>query len=126
MTEEEKKTITREKHPGRVAQGHKLVVFNKKRKEEILRSKEHSTEQSKKQPTEQSTEQPTVQSTGQSTGQSTIQSTVKSNDTYVSGVGTLALLAIGVCVFFAYNTSQKNKKKANKKQNQPPKRRHML
>ena len=107
MTEEEKKTITREKHPGRVAQGYKLVLFNKKRKEEILRSKEHSTEQSKNQPTEQSTEQPTVQSTGQST----IQSTVKSNDTYVSGVGTLALLAIGVCVFFAYNTSQKNKKK---------------
>ena len=103
MTEEEKKTITREKHPGRVAQGYKLVVFNKKRKEEILRSKEHSTEQSKKQPTEQSTEQPTVQST--------IQSTVQSNDTYVYGIGTLALLAIGVCVFFAYNTSQKNKKK---------------
>ena len=45
MTEEEKKT-TREKHPGRVAQGHKLVVLNKKRKEEILRSKKQSTEQS--------------------------------------------------------------------------------
>ena len=25
MTEEEEKTITREKHPGRVAQGHKLM-----------------------------------------------------------------------------------------------------
>ena len=59
MTEEEKKTITREKHPGRVAQGHKLVVLMKKRKEEILRSKE--------QPTEQSTEQSAVQSTEQST-----------------------------------------------------------
>ena len=47
----------------------------------------------------------------------------------------LAVLAIGVCVFFAYNTSQaKNKKQANdrpaaqheQKQDQPPKRRHML
>ena len=28
----------------------------------------------------------------------------KSNDTYVYGVGMLAVLAIGVCVFFAYNT----------------------
>ena len=54
MTEEEKKTITREKHPGRVAQGHKLVALMKKRKEEILRSKEQSTEQSKEQSTEQS------------------------------------------------------------------------
>ena len=34
-----------------------------------------------------------------------------SNHTYVYGVGILALLAIDVCVFFAYNASQpKNKK----------------
>ena len=32
MTEEEKKTITREKHPGRVTQGHKLAAFIKKKK----------------------------------------------------------------------------------------------
>ena len=51
--------------------------------------------------------------------------TTKSNDTYVYGVGILAVLAIGVCVFFAYNTSE-NKKQANEKQDQPPKRRHML
>ena len=51
MTEEEKKVITREKHPGRVAQGHKLAALMKKRKEEILRDKE------------QSSIQPTVQST---------------------------------------------------------------
>ena len=51
----------------------------------------------------------------------------RSNDTYVYGVGILAVLAIGVCVFFAYNTSQaKNKKLVNEKQDQPPKRRHML
>ena len=102
MTEEEKKTITREKHPGRVAQGHKLVALNKKRKEKILHSKEQSTVQS--------TLKPTVQSTEQSTVQLTEYSTVQSSDTYVYGVGILDVLAIGVCVFFAYNTSQaKNK-----------------
>ena len=45
MTEEDKKITTREKHPGRVAQGHKLPALMKKRKEEILHSKEQSTEQ---------------------------------------------------------------------------------
>ena len=57
MTEEKKKVITRGKHPGRVAQGHKLAALMKKRKEEILHNKEESTLQS----TVQSTEQPTVQ-----------------------------------------------------------------
>ena len=99
MAEEEKKTKTREKHPGRVAQGHKLIALNKKRKEEILRSKEQSTVQ----PTEQST--------------------VQSNDAYVCGGGVLAILAIGVCVFFAY---RKNKKLVNEKQDKLPKRGHML
>ena len=32
MTEEEKKAITREKHPGLVAQGHKLAAQMKKKK----------------------------------------------------------------------------------------------
>ena len=109
MTEEKKKIITREKHPARVAQGHKLAALIKKRREEILRNKEQSTVQS----TEQSTEQPSVQST------------VQSN--YVYGVGILAVFATGVCVFFAYNTFQpKNKKQANEKQNPPPKQRYML
>ena len=40
MTEEEKNMITREKHPGHVAQGHKLAALMKKRKEEVLRNKE--------------------------------------------------------------------------------------
>ena len=70
MTEEEKKTITREKHPGCVAQGHKLAALMKKRKEEILRNKEQSTEQSIVQSKEQSSVQSTVQPTDQSTVQS--------------------------------------------------------
>ena len=53
--------------------------------------------------------------------------TRRSSDAYIYGVATLAVLAIGVCVFFAYNTSQAaNKKQVNEKQDQPPKRRHML
>ena len=58
----------------------------------------------------------------QSTVQLTKQSTVQSSDTYVYGVGMLAVFAIGVCVFFAYNNFPKNKK-ANGKHDQPPKRR---
>ena len=53
--------------------------------------------------------------------------TTRSSDTYVYGVGILAVLAICVHVFFAYNTFQaKNKKLVNEKPDQPPKRRHML
>ena len=44
MTEEEKKTITQEKHPGRVAKGHKLAAIIKIRKEEVFRGKEQSKE----------------------------------------------------------------------------------
>ena len=35
--------------------------------------------------------------------------TTRSNDTYVYGVGILAVLAIGICVFFGYNTFQPKK-----------------
>ena len=111
MTEEEKKIITRERHPGRSAQSHKLAALMKKRKEEILCNREQSTEQSTEQSSVQSTEQPSVQSK------------VQSN--YVYGVDMFAVFAIGIGVFFAYNTFQP-KKQANKNQDQPPKRRHML
>ena len=51
----------------------------------------------------------------------TSNATTRLNDAYVYGVGMLAVLAIGVCVFFAYNTFQsKNKKLINEKQDQPP------
>ena len=53
--------------------------------------------------------------------------TTRSNDTYIYGVGMLAVLAIGVVVFFAYNTFQpKNKKPVHEKHDQPPKRHHMF
>ena len=56
MTEKETKEIAQEKHPGRVAQGHKLAAFMKKRKEEIL----HNKEESSVQPSVQSTVQTSV------------------------------------------------------------------
>ena len=77
-------------------------------------------------------------STSSSTGAlmpSTPSHTTTTNDTYVYGVGMLAVLAIGVCVFFAYNTLPKNKKQHSdrstaqherKKDQLPPKRRHTL
>ena len=117
MTEEEKKIITREKHTERVAQGHKLAALMKRRKEEILHSKEQSTEEQPVQSSVKSTAQPTVQST--------VQPTVRLNDIYVYGVGMLAVLVISVCVIFAYDNSQaKNNKKTTdeEKQDQPPKR----
>ena len=67
----------------------------------------------------------TTNASNETTGLATT-TTTRSNDTYVHGVGMLTVLAIGVCVFFPYNTFPKNKKQANEKQNQPPKRRHML
>ena len=105
MREEEEKIITREKHPERVTNGQKLAVLMKKRNKETLRDKE--------------------QSSVQSTVQPSVQPSVQSSDTYVYGVGIVAVLAIGVCVFFAYNTFQP-KKRINEKKDQPPKRRHML
>ena len=91
-----------------MAQGHKLAALMKKRKEEILRSKEQPTEYSTEQSTVQSTEQSTVQSSVQSTEQSSVQS----NEAYVYSVRIVAVLAIGACVFFAY---PKNEKQANEK-----------
>ena len=65
----------------------------KKRKEEVLRNKE----------------QYMVQSAVQSTEKSSVQPTVQSNGAYVYGIELCAILAIGVCVFFAYNTFQPKK-----------------
>ena len=113
MKEEEKRLITREKHPGRIAQGHKLAALMKKRKEEILCSKEQSTVQ----PTEKSSVLSTEQSTVQSTEKPSVQSTVQSNDTFIYGVGMLAVLAIGVYVFFAYSTFSLKKSSMEKRIN---------
>ena len=94
----------------------------KRLKEKILQDKQLPTPT----PTDgstPSTSSPTgdpTPSTSSSTGDpkpSTPSHTTRSNDTYIYGIGMLAILAIDVCVFFVYNTSQaENKKQLNKKQ----------
>ena len=66
----------------------------------------------------------TTSATSTATTHATSTTTTRSNDTYVYVVGMLAVFAIGAYVFFAYNTFPK--KPINKKQDEPPKRRHML
>ena len=74
-----------------------------------MRNKEQSTEQLQSNPSVRSQNSPSVQSTEQLPNSLP----VKSNDTYVYRVGILAVLAVGVCVFFGYNTFFKNKKTTN-------------
>ena len=90
------------KDPRRVERGKKSYEMHMKRlKEEMLEELSSSTGD----PTP-----PTTSSAGDPTP-STPSHTIRSNDTYVYGVGILAVLAIGVCIFFACNTFQpKNKK----------------
>ena len=56
-------------------------------------------------PSTSSSTPPTSSSTGDPTPY-TPSHTTRPNDTYVYGVGILAVFAIDVCVFFAYNTFQ--------------------
>ena len=65
----------------------------------------------------------TSSSTGDPTPSTPSHST-RSNDTYPYGVAILAVLAIGVCVFFPFQG--KNEKNVNKKQDQPPHRLHVF
>ena len=68
----------------------------------------------------------TSSSIGNSTSSTPPHST-RPNDNYVYGFVLLAVVATGVCAFFAYNAFQpKNKKLINEKMNKPPKRHHML
>ena len=107
------------KDPRRVERGKKSYETHmKKLKEEMLEELSSSTGDPTPS-TSLSTGDPTP-STTSSTGDptpSTPSHTIRSNDTYVYGVGILAVLAIGVCIFFACNTFQPK----NKIQDQPPK-----
>ena len=100
-------------------------TYMKRLKEKILEDNQR--------PTPTPTDKP-MPSTSSSTGDPTPSMpshTTRSNDTYVYGIGMPAVLAIGGCVFFAYNTSQAKKLVsdclvAQHEQKQPPKRHHML
>ena len=132
------------KDPKRQERGKKShETYMKRLKEKILEDNQLPTPSSTDRPTpstSSSTDGPTpstssstdgpTPSTSSSTGNSTSSApshATRSSDTYIYGVGILAVLVIGVCVFFACNTFHtKNIKRVNQKQDQPPKRRHIL
>ena len=94
------------KDPKRQERGKKShETYMKRLKEKILEDNQL--------PTPPPTDRPppsTTSSTGNSMPSTPFYAT-RSNDTYVYGIGILAVLAIILCVFFVYNTSQpKNKK----------------
>ena len=103
------------KDPKRQERGKKSdKTYMKRLTEKILEDNQLPTPS----PTDRSTPS-TSSSTGDLTP-STPSHTTRPNNTYVYGVGILAVLVIGVCVFFKYNASQaKNKKTVNGKQEQP-------
>ena len=77
--------------------------------------------------TSNETTSPAPNESNETTSPTTNAITLRSNGAYIYSVGTLAVLAIGVCAFFAYKTSQAaNKKQDNEKQDQTPKQRHVL
>ena len=107
MDKTPQKVVT--KDPKRQERGKKShKTYMKRLKEKILEDNQLSTPS----PTGNSTpstpspaDRPTP-STSSSTGNSTPSTpfhATRSNDTYVYGVGILAVLVIDVCIFFAYN-----------------------
>ena len=89
--------VTKTKHPGRVAQGHKLVTLNRERKAALKeQSAQQPTQQLEQQPEQQHEQQPTQQSTQQHEQKPTQQS---QTPTVVYG-GALAIVAvIGVALY---------------------------
>ena len=82
-------------------------TYMKSLKEKILENNQDKPTSSGSSP-KGDTKPSTFFSTGDPTPSTPLNATI-SNDTYVYGVGILAVLAIGVCVFFAYNDSQVKK-----------------
>ena len=109
----EKTSETNTKDPRRVEQGKKSYETRMKRlKEKILEDNELPIPS-----TSPSTCDPTPSTSSHAT---------RSNDACVYGVGILAVLFTGACVFFAYITFPKNKKLVNENYDQLPKERHIL
>ena len=78
--------------------------------------------------TSNETTSPTTNASNETTSPTTDAITIRSNGAYIYSVGTLAVLAFGVCAFFVYTTFQAANKKQDEKQQpiKPPKRRKML
>ena len=99
------------KDPKRQERGKKSHnTYMKRLKEKVLEDNQLSTPS----PTDSSTPStpsstPPISSSSGDPTPSTLSHTPRSNDTYVYGVGILAVFAIGACAFFAYNTFQPKK-----------------
>ena len=85
-------------------------TYMKSLKENILRDNQLSTPTSADNSTLATTS--STDNSTPSSSSSTNTSTTRSSDTYIHGVGIVAVLAIGACVFFAYN--KKNSQILNK------------
>ena len=97
MSEEQSgeiKQVTKEKHPGRQKSGYKLVEWNCKNKEDLLKNQKQETS---------GVESIEISSTkSQSSVEPSVISTImsQSQDRYKIGVGILSILAIGLLVYF--------------------------
>ena len=106
--------VTKDKDPKRVDGGCKSREnLMKKMKDNILKDAKKGGGDTNDSSNE--TTRPTNNSSNETTSVTNNITAIGSNDTYVYGVGILAVFAIGVCVFFGYNTFSKNKKNVNEK-----------
>ena len=97
------------KNPKRVEAAHKgRENYMNKLNESILNDAKKGSGDTSNASNETTKATNTVTNPATSTNNAT---TTRSSDTDVYGVGTLAVLAIGVCVFFTYNTSPAENKK---------------
>ena len=102
-----------EKTPEKVTKDPKRQERSKKSHETYMKRLKEKILEDNQLPTPSPTDKSTP-STSSSLGNSTTSTplhTTRSNDTYVYGVGIVAVLANGVCVFFASNTFQPKIKK---------------
>ena len=83
---EERIQVTKPKHPGRVESGKRLVEWNRKNKENILKEPNQVAKNLEQEPAKEPNQEP---------GQ-----VGKSYDAHMVGVGALAILAIGLLVYF--------------------------
>ena len=82
-------TVTQPKHPGRVAQGHRLVALNRDRKKGL------KAKQPVKKPAEQPTEQPAEQPAEQS-----------SRATFYEGGAVAILVGVGFAIYLYHWDSE--------------------
>ena len=127
--------LTKDKELKRVDAGRKgRENFMKKMKEDVLHDAKkgggditNSSNETTRPTTNASNE--TNSSTNNSSNETssiTNNATTRSNGTYVYGLGIVAVLAIGVCVFFAYSTFQNNNKKLINEKKDRPQRLHIF